>query len=119
MSSYDLLITPIYPIFKGISLPNNIFLASVPLSIISIFVKTPIVLFPSGSSYLAIYKPSETLISWFAGITQRIIVSGFSQYFLAIALVIASISLGWSEPYKGILVIPGKSTNVRFGQEDE
>ena len=61
---------------------------------ISILVMTPSVLKPFGSSSLAIYKPSDVVISAFAGITQRIIVLGSDTYLLDIALVIYSIFYG-------------------------
>lgn len=109
------------------------FIAFVPLSIISILVKTPIVLSPEGSKSLAIFNASEVEISEFAGITQRIIVVGSEQYLNYIVFkmkqfifylrdipfVIFSISSFWSVPFKGILVIPGKSINVKSGQELE
>jgi hypothetical protein len=80
---------------------------------------TPIVLIPFGSTYLAIYKPSEVVISTLAGITHKIIVRVSLTYLLAIALVIYSIFSGWSEPAIGILVIPGKSTRVKSGHVGE
>lgn len=64
--------------------------ALVPISIISILVNTPIVLLPSGSNYLANYKPSEFEISVLAGVTHIIIVLGSLQYLVAISLVIFS-----------------------------
>jgi hypothetical protein len=70
---------PIYPSFKNISSFINIFLALVPLSIISILVITPTVLSPLLSHYLANFKPSEVDKSWFAGMTQSIIVLGSMQ----------------------------------------
>lgn len=77
---------------------------------------TPIVLIPLGSTSLAIYKPSEVVISAFAGKVHRIIVLESLTYLCAIARVICSMLSGWSEPAIGILVIPGKSTRVRSGQ---
>jgi hypothetical protein len=95
MISYcDLFLIPTKPSLKFTSLPSIILLALVPLSIISIFVITPIVLIPLGSSYLAIYKPSEVVISTLAGITHKIIVRVSLTYLLAIALVIYSIFSG-------------------------
>ena len=98
------------------SYPVNILLALVPLSMISILVRTPIVLNPLGSSSLAIYNPSDVEISALADITQSMIVLGSETYLVAMDLVIYSILFGWSEPASGILVIPGKSTRVRSGQ---
>lgn len=104
---------PINPSLNYTSFPSSILFAFVPLSIMSIFVMTPIVLIPLGSNSLAIYKPSEVVISALAGRTQRIIVLGSPQYLAAIFLVTFSIS--GSCPAIGILVIPGKSTMVRSG----
>ena len=83
-----------YPNLNAISLFNIIDLASVPLSIISILVITPIVLVPSGSNYYAIYNDSEVDISALAGITHKIIVLSSLQYLLTISLVIYSIFFG-------------------------
>jgi len=98
------------------SLPSIILLALVPLSMISILVMTPIVRIPLGSHSLAIWRPSEVVISAFAGSTVRMMVLESDTYLWAIALVIYSMLSGWSEPAIGILVIPGKSTMVRSGQ---
>lgn len=54
-------------------------MALVPLSIISILVTTPTVLSPLTSHYLASFKPSEVDKSWFAGMTQSMIVLGSMQ----------------------------------------
>ena len=51
-----------------------------PLSIISIFVMHPMVLSPSRSIFLAIYRTSSFVMSWLAGITHKIIVLGSSIY---------------------------------------
>ena len=115
MSYCDLFLMPINPSLSATSFPSIILLALVPLSMISILVITPIVLIPFGSTSLAIYKPSEVVISALAGNTHRIIVRESATYRLAIALVICSILSGWSDPAMGILVIPGKSTKVRSG----
>ena len=61
---------------------------------ISIFVITPIVLIPLGSTDRAIYKPSEVVISALAGKTHRIIVLESPTYRIAMALVIYSIFSG-------------------------
>jgi hypothetical protein len=77
---------------------------------------TPIVLIPFGSTCLAIYKPSEVVISTLAGSTQRMIVLESLTYLLAIALVIYSMLSGWSDPAIGIRVIPGRSKcKIRTG----
>ncbi len=74
MSSCDLFLIPTYPNFKGIYWFKIIFDASVPLSIISIFVITPKVLVPYGSHFLAKSRPCEVDISAFAGMTAKMIV---------------------------------------------
>lgn len=79
ISYCDLFLIPMKPSLNWTSFPSSIRLALVPLSIISIFVITPIVLIPFGSSSLAIYRPSEVVISALAGNTQRIIVLGSPQ----------------------------------------
>ena len=104
---------PINPSLNYTSFPSSILFALVPLSIMSIFVMTPIVLIPLGSNSLAIYKPSEVVISAFAGRTQRMIVLGSFTYLCAMPLVIYSIFASW--PSIGILVIPGRSIIVKSG----
>ena len=91
-----------------------ILLALVPLSMISIFVITPIVLIPFGSSLRAVLIPSDVVISALAGTTQRIIVLESAQYLSTIVRVIYSIFSAW--PAIGISVIPGKSIRVKSGQ---
>jgi len=61
---------------------------------ISILVRTPIVLKPLGSSSLAIWRPSEVEISALAEMTQRMIVLGSDTYLFAIDLVIYSMLFG-------------------------
>jgi hypothetical protein len=89
-----------------------IFVASVPLSIISIFVITPNVRTPYGSHFLAKSNPWEVDMSAFAGITHRIIVLSSAQYRCAISVVTFSTSNCCPTE---ILVIPGKSIKVRSG----
>lgn len=101
------------PSLRATSLPSIILLALVPLSMISILVITPIVLIPLLSTSLAIYRPSDVVISALAGRTQRMIVLGSLTYLWAIPLVIYSILASW--PSIGILVIPGKSIMVKSG----
>jgi len=80
ISSWALFTIPMYPSFKWIYSFINIFFADVPLSMISIFVITPIVRSPFLSHYLANFNPSEIAKSWLAGITHNIIVFGSLQY---------------------------------------
>ncbi len=107
------------PILSYTSFPSIILLAEVPLSMMSILVMTPIVLMPFGSTYLAIYRPSEVVKSTLAGRVQRMMVLESETYLLAMDRVIYSIFSGWSEPAIGIRVIPGRSTIVRSGQVGE
>lgn len=76
ISYWDLPFTAIYPYFSGIYLFERTFTASVPLSIKSIFVITPIVLSPVGSHFFAIANACEVERSTLAGITAKIIVRG-------------------------------------------
>lgn len=115
MSACDRFLIPTYPNLSGTSpLFISKLLASVPLSIISIFVMQPIVLSPCGSTLLAICKTSSFVISWLAGMTHRIIVLGYYIYFRIILVVTAWMFASW--PSIGILVNPGKSIIVKFGQ---
>lgn len=79
ISSCALLTMPMYPNFKWISSFINIFLALVPLSMMSILVMTPIVLSPALSHSLASLRPSEVERSWLAGMTHRMMVLGSLQ----------------------------------------
>lgn len=116
ISYCDLFLIPTNPNFNEIYWLVIILEASVPLSIISIFVITPKVLVPYGSHFLAKSNPWEVDISAFAGITAKIIVLSYAQYLLAISIVTFSISYWW--PIE-ILVIPGKSIKVRSGHSYE
>ncbi|OMH82127.1 hypothetical protein AX774_g4397 [Zancudomyces culisetae] len=112
-----LLTTGTYPSFNMITRPARMSITSVPLSIRSTFVNTPIVLSPSGSTSLANFNPSELAKSVFAAVTARIIAFGRVIYFIIISRICRSISLGWSPT--GTLVSPGKSTSVKvstFGE---
>lgn len=80
ISSWARFTIPIYPSFKWIYSFISIFLAEVPLSMMSILVITPIVLEPSLSHSLASLRPSDTAKSWLAGITHKIMVFGSLQY---------------------------------------
>jgi len=85
---------------------------------ISIFVITPRVLFPSLSISIASLSPSEVEISALAGITTRIIVLSSYAYLEHIFLVNFSISTPYCASTE-IRVIPGKSTKVRSGHSLE
>ena len=85
---------PMKPSLKCTSFPSIILLAFVPLSMISILVMTPIVLIPFVSTSLAIYRPSEVVISAFAGRVPRMMVLESLTYLWAIALVICSMLSG-------------------------
>ena len=58
---------------------------------------------------------SEVDISTLPMTTQRIIVLGSSIYLAHRLVVISSMLSGWSEPFTGTLVIPGKSTKLKSG----
>lgn len=60
----------------------------------STFVKTPIVLVPSGSTSLAIFNPSEFAKSVLAAVTARMIAFGLEMNFNNISLICLSMSLG-------------------------
>lgn len=70
---------PTNPNRRGISWFRIIFEASVPLSIMSIFVITPRVLVPSGSHFRARSNPCEVDMSALAGITAKMIVLSYVQ----------------------------------------
>ncbi len=116
ISYCDLFLIPTKPKANGISWFKIIFLASVPLSMISIFVMTPNVLCPVGSHFLAKSKPWEVDISALAGRTAKMIVLSSTQYLLAMSMVTFSISY-WCPTE--ILVIPGKSISVKSGHSYE
>ena len=97
------------PWFKSVSL------ALVPLSIRSIFVRQPIVLMPFISIYLASFKASEVETSMLAGMAQRMMVLGSSIQLLVSLQTTQQISFLW--PSIGTLVIPGRSTSVKLGQD--
>lgn len=59
----------------------------------SIFVMQPMVLSPNLSIFLAIYKTSSLVMSWFAGMTHKIMVLGSSIY-LRIVLLLLSYHFG-------------------------
>jgi hypothetical protein len=76
-------LSDIYLFFRNlfIFLYINIFLLLFKFFIFFLtLVITPIVLFPSGSIFLANYNPSEVVISAFAGATQSIIVLSSLAY---------------------------------------
>lgn len=83
----------------------------------STFVRTPIVLVPSGSTSRANFKPSEFARSVLAAVTAKMIHAGFEINFRSMSLICFSMSLGWSPT--GTRVTPGKSTSVKvrtFGE---
>ena len=92
-------------------MPYNRSIASVPSSIKSIFVTTPIVLSPSGSTSLASWRASEFARSVFAAVKAKINAFYGSIYLYVNFLIWTSMSWGW--PFTGTFVIPGKSTRVK------
>ena len=111
ISRCPLLTTGTYPRRSGMILPARMSTTSVPVSIRSILVSTPIVLWPSGSTSLASFKPSELARSTLAAVTANMIALAFWICFRTISLICFSISLGWSPT--GTFVRPGRSTRVR------
>lgn len=96
MSCCDRLTTPIKPSFNGYTRPDRISKAFVPWSIKSSFVKTPIVLFPMGSTCRASLSASELTRSTFAGEIARMMELGLAMYSEMRFRVCFSISVGWS-----------------------
>lgn len=91
--------------------PARISTTSVPWSIKSTLVNTPIVRVPSGSTSRAIFNPSELAKSVFAPVTARMMALGLEMKRISISRICFSISRGWSPT--GTLVNPGRSTRVR------
>jgi len=77
----------------------------------SICVKTPIVLVPSLSTYLANFNDYEFAESSIALVTATTIQFGFLIYPFIILTTCYSMSFGWSPI--GFFIIPGKSTRRR------
>lgn len=100
------------PRLNGSNRFSRISLASVPSSIKSNFVKTPIVRIPAGSHSLAIFNASDVAKSIFAAVTAKIKQLSFVIYVKSMSRICASISTGWSPT--GTFVKPGKSINVKF-----
>mmetsp|Transcript_4349 Transcript_4349/g.6392 ORF Transcript_4349/g.6392 Transcript_4349/m.6392 type:complete len:220 (-) Transcript_4349:406-1065(-) len=112
ISLCPLFTTPIKSCFNCITFPDNMSIASVPSSIMSSFVSTPIVLFPCGSTLLAIFNASEFAISPFAGVTANIMQFCCFIKCNTMFLICSSMSFGWFPT--GTFVIPGKSISVKF-----
>ncbi len=68
------------------------YLQSVPLSMMSTLVSTPIVLCPYGSMSLANFSPSLVEMSALAGITHRIMLLSSFIYLIAMLIVTFSMS---------------------------
>ena len=91
--------------------PERTSTASVPASIRSSFVTTPIVRSPAGSTRFASWIASEVAMSEVAAETARTIALGFSMYSSTIVRSCTSMSAGWSPT--GTFVTPGRSTSER------
>lgn len=104
ISLWDLLTTPIYPRLSGSNLFSKISLASVPSSIKSNLVMTPMVRRPSGSTSLANLRASLVAKSWLALVTARIRQLSRLMNVKIISRIWCSMSIGWSPT--GTLVIP-------------
>ena len=103
------------PLLSGSSRFSRTSRASVPSSIKSSFVITPMVLAPWGSTSLAILRASEFAISEFAGDTARMRQLSREMNSNNMARICISISAGWSPT--GTLVIPGRSIRVKLSTE--
>ena len=91
--------------------PARMSTTSVPGSMRSTLVSTPMVRCPSGSTSRARFKPSEFARSVLAAVTARMMAFDFWMCFSTISLICLSMSRGWSPT--GTLVRPGRSTSVR------
>ena len=112
MSRCPRLTTATYPLRRGTILLWIISEASVPGSMRSSFVRTPMVLSPLGSSCLASFRASLLARSVFALVTARIIALGLEAYWQLIEYICSSMSSGWS--LIATFVSPGRSTIVRL-----
>ena len=100
-------IRPLVPVHRSV---HHAQAHSTATHIKSIFVNTPIVLNPSGSTSRANFSPSELAKSVFAAVTAKMIHDGFEMNLRTISLICFSISFGWSPT--GTFVKPGRSTRV-------
>mmetsp|Transcript_9629 Transcript_9629/g.19563 ORF Transcript_9629/g.19563 Transcript_9629/m.19563 type:complete len:227 (+) Transcript_9629:947-1627(+) len=103
--------TPTYPIARGTDRLLSMSDASVPGSIRSSFVSTPMVRSPSGSTARASFTASLFARSVLAADTARMMTFGLEMYERHMFLSMSSISSGWSP--EATRVIPGRSTSVR------
>ena len=119
ISFEDLHFTPNHPCFNSRSWFWRFFwmtsLAS-SSSHMSILVKTPMVLSPSGSIPLWIAMASELLRSLLAGETARMTVLLSEIWFSVMALSWASTFISTPSLFFRSFVMPGKSINERSGQ---
>lgn len=125
---------------RGSNLFSSISLALVPASIRSSLVRTPMVRRPKsyyqcselkkititstrtrtthtsaspwGSTFLASWRASELVRSLVAGMTAKMRQFSLHTYCMIMSRIWYSMSLGWSPT--GSLVMPGRSTRVRF-----
>mmetsp|Transcript_29032 Transcript_29032/g.65555 ORF Transcript_29032/g.65555 Transcript_29032/m.65555 type:complete len:238 (+) Transcript_29032:156-869(+) len=112
MSRCPRLTTAMYPRLRGMTRLCSMSLASVPGSIRSSLVSTPMVLSPLGSSSLASLRASLLARSVFAPVTASSIALGFDPYCALIWYICSSMSAGWS--CTATFVSPGRSTMVRL-----
>mmetsp|Transcript_91179 Transcript_91179/g.181819 ORF Transcript_91179/g.181819 Transcript_91179/m.181819 type:complete len:245 (-) Transcript_91179:364-1098(-) len=106
------LTTPTYPRRRGITRFCSISEASVPGSMRSSLVSTPIVRSPSGSASCASFRASLLAKSELPAVTARMMAFGFEMNPIHMLRICSSISSGWSPTET--LVIPGRSTKVRL-----
>mmetsp|Transcript_3740 Transcript_3740/g.7157 ORF Transcript_3740/g.7157 Transcript_3740/m.7157 type:complete len:391 (+) Transcript_3740:97-1269(+) len=112
MSCCPRLTTPMYPRFRGTTLPIRTSIASVPLSIRSNFVRTPTVRSPAGSTSRAMARASELARSWLAADTARMMQFFCVMYSMTRSRICTSTSAGWSPT--ATFVMPGRSTRVKL-----
>mmetsp|Transcript_316 Transcript_316/g.1058 ORF Transcript_316/g.1058 Transcript_316/m.1058 type:complete len:336 (-) Transcript_316:474-1481(-) len=104
--------TPTKPRRSGITRPRSTSMASVPRSMRSSLVRTPIVRSPSGSTSCASWSASLFVMSVLAADTARMMAEGLRMNSRHKSRTCSSMSAGWSPT--GRRVMPGRSTSVRL-----
>mmetsp|Transcript_5727 Transcript_5727/g.16370 ORF Transcript_5727/g.16370 Transcript_5727/m.16370 type:complete len:200 (+) Transcript_5727:1420-2019(+) len=113
MSFCPRLTTATHPFFSRTARPSSTSRASVPRSMMSSFVSTPMVRSPAGSTSRARCSASEVARSALAGVTARIM--AFSPLMYVRAMFSKSCTMDFGCPSIGTFVRPGISTMVRLG----
>ena len=110
MSCWHRFTTPTYPSRSGTTSFRMYASASVPRSMMSSLVMTPIVRLPSSSTSRESVSASLLARSELPGVTARMRHDGRLMYERIISRICFSMSAGWSPT--GTRVMPGKSTSV-------